>query len=267
MRADRRRVLRAGATLGGAWLSGMFPHPLWAAPWNQKAFDAKSLHDALQALGMAGAVPSKDVVIDVPDTPESAAFVPVQITSRIPGTASISVFVDRNPWPHIARFDFAAEAMPFVAFRLRVAETSAVRAVVGARTSYFTAAKNVKVALGGCTEASAADASPVATRAEPIKIRARAERGLTDLRILVSHPMENGLRKDASGKTAPEHFIQSLQVRLNGKTVIDAQLGRSVATNPLFAFRFQSARANDRIAVTWRDNKGMTRTDEAVVSA
>jgi quinoprotein dehydrogenase-associated SoxYZ-like carrier len=243
----------------------MFPRPLWAAPWNQKAFDAKSLQDALQALGMAGAAPSKDVVIDAPDTPESAAFVPVQITSRIPGTASISVFVDRNPWPHIARFDFTPEALPFVALRLRVAETSAVRTVVGAGTSHYVAAKNVKVALGGCTEASASDASPVTTKAEPIKIRARVEHGVADLRVLVSHPMENGLRKDASGKIAPEHFIQSLQVRLNGKTVIDAQLGRSVATNPLFAFRIQGAKANDKIAVTWRDNKGFTRTDEVAV--
>lgn len=266
MTVDRRRMLSAAAALGGAWLIGMFPRPALAAPWNQKAFDAKSLHDALQALGMAGATPSQEVMIDAPDTPESAAFVPVQVTSRISGTSSISVFVDRNPWPHIARFDFAPETIPFVAFRLRVAETSAVRAVVRAGTSHFVAARNVKVALGGCTEVSAADASPAATRAEPIKIRARIERGVADLRVLVSHPMENGLRKDASGKIAPEHFIQSMEVRLNGKPVIEAQLGRSVATNPLFAFRIQGVKANDRIAVTWRDNKGMTRTDEAAVS-
>lgn len=266
MSVDRRGILSAAAALGGAWLLGLPPRPASAAPWNQKAFDAKSLQDALEALRVSAAAPSKDIMLEVPDTPESAAFVPVQITSRVPGTASIFVFVDRNPWPHIARFDLAPEALPFVALRLRVAETSAVRAVVRAGTSHYVAAKNVKVALGGCTEASAADASPAVTRAEPIKIRARIERGVVDLRVLVSHPMENGLRKDASGKIAPEHFIQSMEVRLNDKPVIEAQLGRSVATNPLFAFRIQGAKANDRIAVTWRDNKGLTRTDEAAVS-
>ena len=64
-----------------------------------------------------------------------------------------------------------------------------------------------------------------------------------------------------------EHLIRDLDIRLNRKTVIEAQIGRSVSTNPLFAFRVQGVKANDRFALTWRDSKGLTRTDEAAVGS
>jgi len=267
MDANRRRMM-AGATaaLAASFLAGLLRPGTLLAAWNQQAFDAKNLQDALQALGMDRAVQSRDIVIDAPDAAENAAFVPVQITSRIPGTRSIAVFVDRNPWPHIASFEFAQDTLPFVALRLRVAETSPVRVVVRVGESYSIAMKDVRVVAGGCGGAGAAEAAPVPTRAEPIKIRARLEGGVADLRALVTHPMENGLRTDPAGRSIPNHFIQNLDVRRNGKTVLEAQIGRSVSTNPLFAFKVQGARADDRFTLTWRDNKGLMRTDEATVS-
>lgn len=267
MDANRRRMMTgATAALAASFLAGLLRPGIALAAWNQQAFDAKNLQDALQALGMGRAVQSRDIEIDAPDAAENAAFVSVQITSRIPGTQSIAVFVDRNPWPHIASFEFAQDTLPFVALRLRVAETSPVRAVVRVGESYYIAMRDVRVVAGGCGGAGAAEAAPVPTRAEPIKIRARLEGGVADLRALVTHPMENGLRTDSAGRSIPNHFIQNLDVRRNGKTVLEAQIGRSVSTNPLFAFKVQGARADDRFTLTWRDNKGLTRTDEATVS-
>jgi sulfur-oxidizing protein SoxY len=267
MDANRRRMMTGtAAALAGSFLAGLLRPGTLLAAWNQQAFDAKNLQDALQALGMSRAVQSKDIVIDAPDAAENGAFVPVQITSRIPGTQSIAVFVDRNPWPHIARFEFAQYTLPFVALRLRVAETSPVRVVVRARESYYIATKDVSVVAGGCGGAGAGEPGAVPTKAEPIKIRARLEGGVADLRALVTHPMENGLRTDPTGKSIAEHFIQNLDIRLNGKTQLEAQIGRSVSTNPLFAFKVQGAKADDRFTLTWRDNKGLTRTDEATVS-
>ena len=267
MDASRRRMMTGtAAALAGSFLAGLLRPGTLLAAWNQRAFDAKNLQDALQALGMDRAVPGRDIVIDAPDAAENAAFVPVQITSRIPGTQSIAVFVDRNPWPHIASFEFAQDTLPFVALRLRVAETSPVRVVVRVGESYYIAMKDVRVVAGGCGGAGAAEAAPVPTRAEPIKIRARLEGGVADLRALVTHPMENGLRTDPAGRSIPNHFIQNLDVRRNGKTVLEAQIGRSVSTNPLFAFKVQGAKAGDRFTLTWRDNKDLTRTDEATVS-
>ncbi|MDH5537721.1 MAG: thiosulfate oxidation carrier complex protein SoxZ [Betaproteobacteria bacterium] len=217
---------------------------------------------------MAGAAPSADIVINAPDVPESSAFVPIQIESRVPGTQAIAVFVDRNPFPFIARFELTPPALPLVSLRLRVGETSPVRVIVEAGGRYHVAIKEVTVVGGGCTDpAFSGDPSGAPAKSGPTKIRATIRGSSVDLRALLAHPMENGLRRDPAGKLIAEHFIRELDVRLNGKTVITAQIGRSVSTNPLFAFKLQGGRVNDKLVISWRDNKGLARIDEAAVSA
>lgn len=267
MNLYRRKIAVGGAAAFVASLLALRPgHTL--AVTNRAAFDANKLQDSLQLLGATRAVDSRDIVISAPDMTENSAFVPVQITSKIAGTQSISILVDRNPWPLIARFEFADNALPFVALRLRMAETSPLRVVVTASGSHYVATKEVRAAAGGCGGGTGPDGAAVAmTKGEAMKIRAKAEGGITDLRALLSHPMENGLRKDPAGKIVPEHFIQQLDVGLNGKTVIEAQIGRSVSSNPLFTFKVSGANPRDKFTLTWRDNRGLTRTDEASVSA
>jgi len=103
--------------------------------------------------------------------------------------------------------------------------------------------------------------------ADPMKIRATLQGDLADVRVLMAHPMETGQRKDAAGKLVPLHFIQSVVITHNGKTVLDAQWSQAVARNPFLGLRIKGAKAGDRIAITWTDNKGETRTDETTVRA
>lgn len=103
--------------------------------------------------------------------------------------------------------------------------------------------------------------------AEPMKIRATLQGDVADVRILMMHPMETGLRKDAKGDIIPVHFIESVVVTLNGKTVLDAQWSQAVSRNPFLGLRVKGAKAGDKIAVTWTDNKGDKRTDEVTVAA
>jgi sulfur-oxidizing protein SoxZ len=102
--------------------------------------------------------------------------------------------------------------------------------------------------------------------ADPMKIRASAKEGITEVKILMSHEMETGQRKDTAGKTIPAWFIQEVSATLNGKPVLSAQWGPSVSKNPFLQFNVRGAKAGDKIAVTWKDNKGDSRTDEATVS-
>ncbi len=102
--------------------------------------------------------------------------------------------------------------------------------------------------------------------ADPMRIRAQAQGDKTTVRVLMSHEMETGQRKDASGKVIPAWFIQEVSAALNGKTVMTAQWGPSVAKNPFLQFTIKGAKAGDKVAVSWKDNKGDTRTDEATVS-
>lgn len=102
--------------------------------------------------------------------------------------------------------------------------------------------------------------------ADPMKIRATLQGDTADVRILMRHPMETGTRKTASG-VVPVHFIQSVIVQHNGKTVLDAQWSQAISRDPFLGVRVKGAKAGDKISVTWTDNKGETRTDEVAVTA
>jgi sulfur-oxidizing protein SoxZ len=102
--------------------------------------------------------------------------------------------------------------------------------------------------------------------ADPMRIRAQASGDKATVRVLMSHEMETGQRKDAAGKTVPAWFIQEVTATHNGKPVLSAEWGPGVSKNPFLQFAVKGAKAGDKIAITWKDNKGDTRTDEATVS-
>jgi sulfur-oxidizing protein SoxZ len=103
--------------------------------------------------------------------------------------------------------------------------------------------------------------------ADPMKIRATLQGDVADIRILMLHPMETGQRKDAKGEIVPMHFIQSVVVTHNGKTVLDAQWSQAISRNPFLGLRVKGAKAGDKISVNWTDNKGDKRVDEVAVTA
>jgi len=102
--------------------------------------------------------------------------------------------------------------------------------------------------------------------ADPMKIRAGLKGDIADVRVLMNHPMETGQRKDSSGNLIPLHFIQEIAVRLNGKTVIEAQVSQAVSRNPVFSFRLKGGAKGDKIEVSWLDNKGESNKIESAVA-
>lgn len=104
--------------------------------------------------------------------------------------------------------------------------------------------------------------------AEPIKIRAALNGDLTEIRILMQHPMETGQRKDpADGKIIAAHFIQTFSVNANGKPLVKGQLNTAISRNPLFTFRAKELKVGDKIVVSWTDTRADKRSDETVVTA
>ena len=102
--------------------------------------------------------------------------------------------------------------------------------------------------------------------ADPMRIRANVTGDTTEVRVLMSHEMETGQRKDAAGKVIPGWFIQNVTATHNGKTVMTAQWGPAVAKNPFLSFRFKGGAKGDKIQVVWVDNRGDKRTDEALIA-
>ncbi len=102
--------------------------------------------------------------------------------------------------------------------------------------------------------------------ADPMRIRAQAAGDRATVRVLMSHEMETGQRKDSAGKVIPAWFIQEVTASHKGKPVMTAEWGPSVSKNPFLQFSVKGAKAGDKISVSWVDNRGDKRTDEATVS-
>jgi len=102
--------------------------------------------------------------------------------------------------------------------------------------------------------------------ADAMRIRANMVGDKVEVRVLMSHEMETGQRKDARGDIVPAHFIQNVTVTHAGKTVLSAQWGPAISKNPFVHFRFKGGKPGEKVTISWVDNQGDKRTDEATIS-
>ena len=100
----------------------------------------------------------------------------------------------------------------------------------------------------------------------PMRIRANVSGDTVEVKVLIRHDMETGQRKDAAGKAVPAHFIQTLVAKWQDKVVLDAVMGTSISKDPFLSFKFKGGAKGDKVTVSWTDNKGDSRTDEAVIA-
>ena len=152
MNIKRRHTIKAGSSLAlvvAAISAGVLPTSAFA-DWNKAAFDAKNMADVLKAMGGASAQKSADIIITAPDIAENGAVVPVAVASKIAGTQSISILVEKNPSSLAAEFDILPGTEANVGTRVKMGQSSNIHAVVKAGGKYYVATKEVKVTLGGC---------------------------------------------------------------------------------------------------------------------
>lgn len=147
---SRRRFLRRLSAAAAIALGWMQPLRALAAGWNKPAFEAGNVDGAIAATGVADALPSTDIIIKAPEIAENGAQVPVEISSNIPGTDAILIFSDKNVQPYVGLFEFKNGAEPFISTRIKMGDTSTLRAVVRANGRYFVNTREVKVTIGGC---------------------------------------------------------------------------------------------------------------------
>jgi sulfur-oxidizing protein SoxZ len=103
--------------------------------------------------------------------------------------------------------------------------------------------------------------------AEEMKMRATMQGDAVDVKVLIQHIMETGLRKDQkTGKMIPAHFINQVSATLNGKMVLDMQWGVGISRNPFVGFRVKGAKVGDKVAVHAVDNLGTVFDGEVVVA-
>jgi sulfur-oxidizing protein SoxY len=157
MNIDRRKALQA---TGGAGVLGLFvaagvitpqeARAAQAAARNTAAFEAKNVGGVVRAFGADAAARSDRITITGPDIAENGAVVPVSVSTTLPNVQMIALLVERNPLPLAAVFMMTPELEPFVATRVRLAETSDVHALVRADGRLHVAQRRISVTLGGC---------------------------------------------------------------------------------------------------------------------
>ena len=137
-----------GLLAAAGWLA---PGEAAAQAWNKAAFEAKTMDEAVKAMGGAAPAQSKDIAfVSTPDIAENGAVVPVGVTSAIPKTESIAILIEKNPNMLAASFDIPAGTDPSISTRVKMGQSSSVYALVKADGKYYVASKEIKVTLGGC---------------------------------------------------------------------------------------------------------------------
>lgn len=153
MHPKRRTTLKViggvGALAATAGAGLMRTGDALAAQWNKSGFESKAVQDAIKSLGASNLIESKDIIITAPDIAENGAVVPIAVTSKLANTQAIAIIAEKNPFPLAAVFDISS-GDGYVSTRVKMGQTSDVRAVVKADGKFYTTVKEVKVTVGGC---------------------------------------------------------------------------------------------------------------------
>jgi len=251
---QRRKFLCVLATCLGS--SILFPLRAFASAWNKSAFDAVGLADALQQMAIANMISTKELKLVAPDKAENGAIIQIEANSLLPNTETIYVLVDKNPTALLGIFSFKNGAQPYFVTRIKMAETSDITIIARASNQFYITSKKVEVLENGCGGSSSSSENFEPT----MKLRAKLNGDVAEVKAIIVHPMHTGQGKDELGQLIPAHFIQTAMVSLNEKPVLDMQLGTGISKNPYLTFHVKGAKVDDKISVTWLDNKGMTAT-------
>ncbi|MFT5644102.1 MAG: sulfur-oxidizing protein SoxY [Janthinobacterium sp.] len=149
MNHARRTILKSASALGMLVALGLISESAALAAENPPGFNAKTFADALAAIG-GNVVDSKEINLITPEIAENGAVVPLNVSSAIPNTEAIYIFVEKNPNPLAASFTFPAGTDPSVLTRVKMGESSRIHAVVKADGKLYSTSRETKVTLGGC---------------------------------------------------------------------------------------------------------------------
>lgn len=150
---ERRKALRSGAGLGLLGLLagvGLIEPGSALAESQKNAFEARTMNDALDALGVTVPEDTATILLTAPEVAENGAVVPVTVESSLPRTEQIAILVDKNPTMLVSSFSIPEGTEGYISTRIKMAQTATVIALVKANGKFYRASREVKVTAGGC---------------------------------------------------------------------------------------------------------------------
>lgn len=150
MPSRRQLLAKSGQVAAALAAAGLLPRAAQAA-WTQAAFEAKTMAEAVKALGGSAPVESKEVSVSGPDIAENGAVVPVGCATTLTGAKRLLLLVEKNPNVLAAVFDLGDGVEASFNTRVKMGQSSNVMAVaLMGDGKVFYAQKEIKVTLGGC---------------------------------------------------------------------------------------------------------------------
>ena len=188
------------------------------------------------------------IQLHAPDRAEDAAVVPIKISADMPQTdrryiETIHLLIDENPAPIAAVFHLTPESgVATIATRVRVNEYTNVRAIAEMNDGKLFMATRFVKASGGCSAPALKDHEVAMARLGKMKLKPITPFALgkpNEMQLLISHPNYSGLQMDQLTRNwVPPHFIESIDVRFGGKTVMTVDGDISLSENPSVRFSF-----------------------------
>jgi sulfur-oxidizing protein SoxY len=146
----RRQALQHSLAVAGLLAAAGF-FPRHALAWTKAAFDAKTLAEAVRALGGQAPQASRDIALEVPEIAENGAVVRVSLSTTLPNVRRMLLLAEKNPSPLVAVFSLTESVEPQFVINTKLAESSDVVAVAMlADGRVLFTRKPVKVTLGAC---------------------------------------------------------------------------------------------------------------------
>ena len=235
---------------------------LLAAPLS--TFAASPAEFAPVASLLAGATPEQSgLKLDLPSVSEDGSAVPVgvQFSGELAAgdrLVSLHLFATENPKPELIAFRLLSEqTLPDFNTRIRLNESQQVIAVaISEQAQSWISAKDVRVTISGCLVRDADEVVGTQMENPRIALPRRIQSGEpVELRTLINHPMETGLRPDNDGNLVPQNLVQSLQLAIDEQPALEVQFANGTAANPYVRLVVQGA--GKELGFRWQDQQGV----------
>ena len=250
-----RRFFLAGVAAGALLLAGAAvaqdDEAARAARWNDLAheiFGAKPL----QAGGAK-------IALEAPERAEDAALVPVTISLENPKEVkSLTLVIDDNPAPVAARVTFGPAGDPqSLKLRVRINQYTYMHAIEETKDGALYETHRFVKASGGCSAPSGSYDAQALAQIGQMKLRwlSKPQAGQArQAQLLIRHPNFNGMQKDeATQGYTPARFLKTVDVSLNGETVLHLDSDISLAADPAITFGVNRP-DKGKLAITARDS-------------
>lgn len=272
MSITRRTFVRAAAgsvAVSTSMAVGLFVPRSAGAALPPQTFFAPSPAAAVEAvLGSAQSMPDPAVKLDVPGIADSADVVPVSVSTTLDNVESITIVAEKNPNPVIAFFRLDPALEPYVATRIRLAESGDVSALVMSGKTVHRATKNVEIGLPGCGDPEAEGGSKGHVEVtNTIRMKATKVDGGVLVRALITHPTRPPRKPATPGAPVSGNFIQEVTAEVNGKTVLSGDWSAGVSENPYLSFKIRQAKQGDVIRLRWTDGSGNSDSTQVEVGS